>query len=70
MTDDKLYYSLQKFTNKIVSGMLLQKIDQEPSVGVSVEEENWMNGPIEYFLKNDKKQTLKKIMSSFNLQST
>ena len=54
MTDDKVYSPLQKFTNKI-SDMLLQQIDQEPSIGVSVDIEHWMNKPIEFFLKNDKK---------------
>ena len=49
MTDDKVYYPLQKFTNKVVSDMLLREIDQEPSIGVSVDIEHWMNEPIEYF---------------------
>ena len=61
MTDDKVYSPLRKFTNKIVSDMLLRKIDQEPNIGVSVEDENWMNGPIKYFLKNDKKQDIDNI---------
>ena len=34
VTDDKVYYPLQKFTNKIVSIMLLREINQEPSIGV------------------------------------
>ena len=37
VTDDKLYYPLQKFTKKIVSDMLLREINQEPSIGVSVD---------------------------------
>ena len=49
VTDDKVYYPLQKFTNKIVSDMLLREIDQEPSIGVSVDIEHWMNEPIEFF---------------------
>ncbi len=28
---------------------------------MSAEDENWMNGPIEYFLKNDKKQDIENI---------
>ncbi len=50
-TDDKVYYPLQKFTNKIVSDMLLREIDQEPSIGVSVEVEHWMNEPIDFFFE-------------------
>ncbi len=48
VTDDKVYYPLQKFANKIVSDMLLQEIDQEPSIGVSVDIEHWMcfNAPV------------------------
>jgi hypothetical protein len=52
VTDDKVYYPLQKFTNKIVSDMLLQEIDQEPSIGVSVDIEHWMNEPIDFFSEN------------------
>ena len=49
LTDDKVYYPLQKFTNKIVSNMLLQEINQEPSIGVSVDIDYWINSPIEIF---------------------
>ena len=71
MTDDKVYHPLQKFTNKIFSDMLLREIDQEPSIGVPLDNENWMDEPIEYFLKIDKKnRTLMTLMSSFNLRST
>ena len=49
MTDDKVFYLLQNFTNKFVSDMLLREIDQEPSIGVSVNIEHWMNEPIEFF---------------------
>ena len=49
MSDDKVYYTLQKFTNKNVSDMLLWEIDQEPSIGVSLDTEEWMNSPIEFF---------------------
>ena len=35
--DEKVYYPLQKFTNKIVSDILLQEIVQEPSISVSVD---------------------------------
>ena len=41
--------------------MLLREIDQEPSIGVSAEDENWMNGPIKYFFLNDKKQDIDNI---------
>jgi hypothetical protein len=61
VTDDKVYYPLQKFTNRIVSDMLLREIDQKPSIGVSVDVEHWMNEPIESFLKNDKKKDIEDI---------
>ena len=41
--------------------MLLREIDQEPSIGVSMDIEHWMNEPIECFLKNDKKQDIEDI---------
>ena len=49
VTDDKVYHPLQNFTSKIVSDILLREIDQEPSIGVSVDIEHWMNEPIEFF---------------------
>ena len=49
VTNDKVYYPLQKFTNTIVSDMLLREIDQEPSIGVSMDIEHWMSSPIEFF---------------------
>ena len=61
MIDDKVYSPLQKFTNTIVSDMLLREIEQEPSIGVSVDIEHWMNEPIVFFLKHDKKQDIKNI---------
>ena len=61
MTDDKVYYSLQKITNKIVSDMLLREIDQEPSIGVSVDTEHWMNSPIVFFLRNDNNEDIEDI---------
>ena len=38
--------------------MLLREIDEEPSIGVLPDNENWMDEPIEYFLKNEKKQDI------------
>jgi hypothetical protein len=52
VTDDKIYNPIQKFTNKIVSDMLLREIDEEPSLGVTVDMDHWINDPIEYLLKN------------------
>ena len=49
VTDDKVYYPLQKFTNKIVPDILLWEIYQEPSIGVSVDIEHWINSPIVFF---------------------
>ena len=69
VTDEKVYLPLQKFTNKIVSDMLLREIDEEPSIGLPPGNENWMDEQIEYFLKNDKKRTLMTLMLSYNLQS-
>jgi hypothetical protein len=54
VTDDKIYNPIQKFTNKIVSDMLLRKIDEEPSFGVSIDIDHWINGPIEDLLKKNK----------------
>ncbi len=36
VTDDKVYHPLQKFTNKIVSDMLLREINHAPSICVAV----------------------------------
>ena len=52
VTDDKIYNPIQKFTNKIVSDMLLRRMDEEPSLGVPVDIDHWINDPIEYLLKN------------------
>ncbi len=49
VTDEKVYLPLQKFTNKIVSDMLLREIDQEPSIGVPPDDKNWTNEPISIF---------------------
>jgi hypothetical protein len=35
VTDDELYHPIRKFTNKIVSDMLLREIYEEPSLGVN-----------------------------------
>ncbi len=56
VTDDKAYYPLQKFTNKIVSDMLLREIDQEPSICVAVDVGHWLHSPIESILNNDRNQ--------------
>ncbi len=48
-TDEIVYLPLQKFTNKIVSDMLLREIDEEPSIGVTVDIDHWMNEPIIFF---------------------
>ena len=32
----------------------MRKIDQEPSIGVFVDMDHWINSPIESFLKNEK----------------
>ena len=61
VTDEKVYYPLQKFTNNFFSDMLLQEIDQVPSIGVPPDDKNWMNEPIDNFLKNDKKQDIEDI---------
>ena len=45
VTDDKVYFSLQKFTNKTVSDMLLRETDEEPSISLPTDNENWMNEP-------------------------
>ena len=37
---------------------MLLEIDEEPSIGVTVDINHWMIEPIEYFLKNDKKQDI------------
>ena len=50
--------------------MLLREIDQEPSTGVSVDIDYWINSQIDNFLKMTEIWTLKTLMSSLNLQST
>ena len=37
---------------------MLREIDEEPSIGVCPGNENWMDDPIKYFLKNEKKQEI------------
>jgi hypothetical protein len=51
VTDDKLYHPIRKFTNKIVSDMLLRDFDEKPSLSAAVAIETWINDPIESFLK-------------------
>ena len=41
--------------------MLLRKINKEPSIGVSVEFDYWMNSPIDNLLKNDDNRDLEVI---------
>ena len=41
--------------------MLLREIDEEPSIGVTVDIDHWMNEPFDYFLKNDEKQDIENI---------
>ena len=61
MTDDKVYCPLQNFTNIIVSDMLLQEIDQSPSISVAVDVDHWINSPIESFLKSEKNNDIEDI---------
>jgi hypothetical protein len=61
VTDDKVYHPLQKFTNKIVSDMLLREIDHAPSICVAVNVDHWINSPIESFLNNDRDQDIDNI---------
>jgi hypothetical protein len=49
--DVKFFDPFWKFTNKIVSDMLLREIYQEPSLGLSVDIDDWINDPIEDFLQ-------------------
>jgi len=41
--------------------MLLREIDQEPSLGVAVDDEHWINDPIESFLQTVKKHDIENI---------
>ena len=61
VTDEKVYLPLQKFTNKIVSDMLLREIYQEPNIGMPPFNENWIDESIKPFLKNDKKPHIEDI---------
>ncbi len=45
-----IYTTLKrKFTNKIVSDMLLRDFDEKPSLSAVVAIESWINDPIESF---------------------
>ena len=46
---------------------MLREIDQEPSIGLPLDDENWMNEPIKYCLKNDKKQDIDEINVIFQV---
>ncbi len=41
--------------------MLLREIDQEPSIGMALRNENWIGESIESFLKSDKKLNIEDI---------
>ena len=61
VTDEGDYLPFQKFTNKIVSDMLLRELHEEPSIGMPPVNENWIDESIESFLKNDKKLNIEDI---------
>jgi hypothetical protein len=61
VTDDNFYHPIRKFTNKIVSDMMLMDFDKTSSLSAAVEIEPWINDPIESFLKNAKKQDIENI---------
>ena len=67
MTDDKVYHPLQKFKDKIVSDMLLQEIDQAPSICVAMDVNHWLHSPIEDFLNNDRDQDIDNINVIFKV---
>ena len=67
VTDEKVYHPLQKFTNKIVSDMLLREIDQAPSISVAVDVDHWINSPIESFMNNDRDQDIDDINVVFEV---
>ena len=48
--------------------MLLREIDEEPSIVVPPDNENWMDEPIECFLKNDKQQDIDDINVIFQFE--
>ena len=41
--------------------MMLREIDKEPSIGMPLDDDNWLNEPIKYFLKNDEKHDIEDI---------
>ncbi len=53
VTDDNFYHPFWKFTNKIVSDMLLREFDEKPSLSAAVPIEAWINDPNEslFFIK-------------------
>jgi hypothetical protein len=61
VTDVKFYDPIRKFTNKIVSDMLLREIDHAPSICVAVDVDHWINSPIESYLNNDRNQDIEDI---------
>jgi hypothetical protein len=65
VTDEKFYHSIRKFTNKIVSDMLLRNFDETPSLSAEVATDNWINEAIESFLKNANKHDIEDINEIF-----
>ena len=61
VTDDNFYHPIWKFTNKIVSDMLLRDFDETPSLSAAVATDHWINDPIESFLKTAKKHDIENI---------
>jgi hypothetical protein len=61
VTDDKLYHPIRKFTNKIVSDMLLRDFDETPSISASVATDHWISDPIESFLRTANKHDIENI---------
>ena len=60
-------HPIQKFTNKIVSDMLLREIDQAPSICIAVDVDHWINSSIESFLNNDRDQDIDNINVIFEV---
>ncbi len=59
VTDVKFYHSIRKFTNKIVSDMLLKEFEEKPSLSAAVSTVYWINNPIEKFQKTADKHDVK-----------
>jgi hypothetical protein len=61
VTDDNFYHPIRKFTNKIVSDMLLRDFYKKPSLSGVVSIESWINDPIVFFFKTAKKHEIENI---------